>query len=158
MEIYNTFCPLLGDKFGRFYEATIERIEGANTPVSWNGSDYTVLHPKDNVDSFCYIRSTAPADINTVDVGGTDLVPIVSNKMRAVFYSSKPFNNFTVLQKFTQSITGLKNEITSFSNTIEQVYSAEIGGRKNMQAKNIGYMYIDFTVTEIVSLCNIESC
>ncbi len=158
MEIYNTFAERFGNKFGKFYEGFMDRVDGVNKPVAYDGNDLKSLHPHDNTDSFVYVRQTAPADVSMVDLGGDDRTAFVNNKYRVVFYSAKPFNNFAMLQEFTKVTQGLNVEISTFSSDVEQVYASEIGGRKNLRVKNIGYMFIDFSIRERVNPCTIYPC
>ncbi len=158
MEIYSTFADRFGNKFGTFYEAFMDRIDGVNKPVAYDGNDLKSLHPADNTDAFVYVRQSAPADVSMVDLGGESKTAFVNNKYRVVFYSAKPFNNFAMLQEFTKATQGLSVELSTFSSDVEQVYSAEIGGKKNLRVKNIGYMFIDFSIREQVNLCTNHPC
>lgn len=158
MEIYKTFADRFGNKFGTFYEAFMDRVDGINRPVAYDGNDLKSLHPNDNTDAFAYIRQTSNADIQMVDLGGDSKTAFVNNKYRVVFYSAKPFNNFAMLQEFTKATQGLSVDFTGLSNDVEQVYATEIGGKKNIRVKNIGYMFIDFSVREQVNPCTVHPC
>ncbi len=158
MEIYSILAERFGNKFGKFYEGFIDRIDGVNKPVAYDGNDLKSLHPQDNTDAFAYIRQTSTPDISTVDLGGEEKEVFVNNKYRVVFYSAKPFNNFAMLQTFKTATQGLSVDLSALSNDVEQVYATEIGGKKNIRVKNIGYMFIDFSIRERVKPCTIYPC
>lgn len=151
-------CQKLNENFGKYYEATLERIDGTNVPVHHTGTDYITLIPKDTDRSWSYIREKNPAIVNMIDLGGCDLVPYLTENYRFVIYNKKAFEPYGKLQLFMKAVQGHNVQIDQVITNIEQLYNQEVGGKKHLRLKNIGYMAIDFTIRDKVTVCNAPDC
>jgi hypothetical protein len=155
----NSFCHLFQNGFGKFYDdVSLEVINGVTMPVSYTGSDFVSLHPKDNVCEVSYIREYAAAQTEMRDLGGCNKVPYVTYYYRFVNWSDKPFNNFSKLQKFVSAMVGYDISVLSINNDTTKVYAEETGKGKQIKIKGMCYIAINFTITRKVDTCNIIEC